>query len=133
MTKDARQEPGAGDDGQAQLLEQFALVELEPMLRHIAVHHAIELYRCKNHLPVRRREALELTAVGASEGHPGRDRVVTAPDLLDREPKVGKRPDKDIEDELHPGICVQGVGHTRGMGHIARSARVGPSCSSRSL
>jgi hypothetical protein len=78
MTEDSRQQPGAGYDGQAQLLEQLALVELEPMLRHLAVNHAIELDRCKGHLPVRRRETLELTAVGASEGDPGRDRVVTA-------------------------------------------------------
>jgi hypothetical protein len=42
--------------------------------------------------------------VGAPEGDPGRDRVVTASDLLDREPKVGKGPGKDLEAELLPGI-----------------------------
>ena len=38
MTEDARQEPGTGYDGQPQLLEQFDLVELEPMLRHLPAH-----------------------------------------------------------------------------------------------
>src|SRR4051794_8607225 len=104
MTQNARQQPGAGYDGEAQLLEQLALVELEPMLRHLAVHHAIEFDRCKAHFPVRWRETLEFAVVGASEGDPGRDRIVTDPDRLDREPKVGKRPGKDVEDEIRPGI-----------------------------
>src|SRR5829696_6156850 len=112
MLEDARQEPGAGYDGQPQLLQQLDLVELEPMLGHLPVSHAIELYRGKGDFPVRRRETLELTAVGAAECHPGRDRILTAPDLLDREAKVGKRPDKDVEDELNPGIGVQGAGRS---------------------
>ena len=73
-------------------------------LLNLAVHHAIDLDRCEGHLPVRRWETLELTMVGASEGDPGRDGVVTAPDLLDREPKIGKAPGKTLEDELLPGI-----------------------------
>ena len=88
MTQNARQQPGAGYDGEAQLLEQLALVELEPMLRHLGVHHAIELDRCKGDFPVRRRETLKFAAVGASEGDPGRDRIVTDADRLDREPKL---------------------------------------------
>ena len=68
------------------------------MLRHLPVNCAIELYRGKGDFPVRRWETLELTTVRVAESHPGCERIVTAPDLLDREPKVAKRSDKAVEE-----------------------------------
>jgi hypothetical protein len=73
-----------------------------------------------------RREALELAAVGAMEGHPRRDRVPLGRDVLHREPKVAKCL-REGSGELSPGLQalqVQGGGGTRDVSYEAGSQDV---------
>src|SRR5215216_3278715 len=59
----------------AKLPHQTELIKLEPVLLHLAVHHAVDLDAREGYLFVGRRDALELAAVGASEGNMRRDHV----------------------------------------------------------
>src|SRR5919112_6495181 len=104
----------------SKLLHQTEQVHLEPVLGHLAVHHAIDLDAREGHLLVSGWDALELATVGASEGYTGRDHVPPGKDVLHCEPKVGKSLHEG-GGELRPGLQVKGTWEPRGMGDVAWS------------
>src|SRR5829696_414978 len=101
----------------------LGLLRLEPVLLHLAVHHAVDLDAREGYLFVGRWDALELAAVGASEGNTRRDHVPTGEDVLHREPKVGKSLHEG-RGEPRPGLQVKGAWERRGMGDVAWSQDV---------
>src|ERR687889_1473875 len=107
----------------AKLSHQAEQVHLEPVLGHLAVHHAVDLDAREGHLLAGRRDALELATVGASEGYTRRDHVPLGEDVLHREPKVGKRLHEG-GGELRPGLQVKGTWEPRGMGNVVWSQDV---------
>src|SRR5829696_5767590 len=104
----------------AKLPHQTELIKLEPVLLHLAVHHAVDLDAREGYLFVGRWDALELAAVGASEGHTRRDHVPPGKDVLHREPKVGKSLHEG-RGELRPGLQVKGAWEPRAMGNVTWS------------
>src|SRR5919107_1812109 len=104
----------------AKLPHQTEQVHLKPVFGHLAVHHAVDLDAREGHFLAGRWDALELTAVGASEGHARRDHVLPGEDVLHREPKVGERLHKG-RGELRPGLQVKGAWERRTMGDVAWS------------
>src|SRR5215212_5930391 len=59
----------------AKLLHQTEQIHLKPVFGHLAAHHAVDLDAREGHFLAGRWDALELAAIGASEGHTGRDHV----------------------------------------------------------
>src|ERR687895_1431312 len=104
----------------SKLPHQAEQVHLEPVLGHLAVHHAVDLDAREGHSLVSGRDPLELAAVGASEGHTRCDHVPTGEDVLHREPKVGERLHEG-GGELRPGLQVKGAWEPRSMGDVAWS------------
>src|SRR5215204_4096079 len=68
----------------AKLPHQTEQIHLEPVLLHLAVHHAVDLDAREGHSLLGRRNAPELAAVGAMEGNTGRDHVPLGEDGLHR-------------------------------------------------
>src|SRR5215210_6663181 len=84
-------------------LHQSEQVKLDPVHLHLAVHYAVELHASEGHFLAARRDALELAAVGAIEGHTRRNLLPLGRDVLHREPKVGERL-REGAAELPPGL-----------------------------
>jgi hypothetical protein len=88
MGQEARQQPRAGYDDQAQPLKKCEGVHLKPVLRDPSIDEAVELKAGKRNLSVCRREPLELARVGACEVDALCDKVAFAHSVLDGELKV---------------------------------------------
>lgn len=84
MGQYSRQQPRAWHDHQTQLPQECEGVQLEPVLHDPAVDESVELEASERHLPVRRREPLEVARVGAVEVDPLRYKVAFAHGLLHR-------------------------------------------------
>ena len=94
MSHESRQQTRARHYDETQLLKKREGVHLEPVLRDSPVNETVELEAGEGHLPVGRREPLELACMGAFEVHPLCDEVAFGHRILHRELKVGESRDE---------------------------------------
>src|SRR5918994_5961949 len=105
-------------------MHQTEQVKLHPVLLYLAVHHAVDLDAGEGYFLAGRRHALELALVGATKRYTSRYHLLHREDVLNREPKVGKRL-REGAAELRPGLQAhQGARGTWDVSYIARGQEV---------
>jgi hypothetical protein len=114
MGQDARQQPGAWHDDQAQLPKKHEGVQLEPVLSDPSFDEAVELKAGERDLVLGRRKPLKLPGVGALEVDTLCDQFAFSNRLLHGDAEI-RKPLDESRKEPSPRLGVQRFGlQTRG-------------------